>query len=455
MNVKKTRVHGIGGRWVLGFLSVAAFVFLTAIAASALIGPPPLLERGVVDVGAEVGRTERDINFNGTVSNAIISPIKLHSTQTALEVRLGYAPTDNVHLHLTLGGSNMNIGRLGLGVGLVPQGILDLKGEAGFLWGLGGDFVVRTISASPDVRIGVSLDYRHSFSDINQGTMEMDEFRAVLKGAYDLDQWTIYGGPMYSNLDGAFHGRTSLGFASQGTFRAADRLGFLAGAEYAFSERMSGRIEAELLSSTGVNLGFVYKLGGPFGRVERPPQAPPAASADADMAPPRVIATAVVDETPPPSRRPPSGPDAVESEVAPVVVGSDRRDEPPVSGPASQAEAMNVDQLIAAGNDLAALGRYDAAIIFYRRAVVANPHEFRAVYNLATSQYLARDYAGARASYTDAVGLRPDDVEAHLFLGFCAYRMNEPATAARSWRRVLELDPENAIALNNLQAIGQ
>jgi len=107
------------------------------------------------------------------------------------------------------------------------------------------------------------------------------------------------------------------------------------------------------------------------------------------------------------------------------------------------------------GNELVALGKYDEAIIFYKRAYAMDSKNFRVVYNLATAQYLNRDYLSARNSYEIAVKLEPRDVETHLFLGFANYRLGNVTDAARAWKRVLELDPNNAVALNNLQALNQ
>lgn len=492
------------GRGMLRWSGLAVATLAVAFSAGAAVGPPPLLERGAVDLGAEVGTLERDLEIRGTVGGAAIQPRVLNSSQTTINLRGAYALTDNLQARVLLGAGWINLGQFDWSNGLVGLGRQDMDGEAGLLWGLGGAYVVSPLATAPDVRVGLSGEYRHYTSEVDRGEIEMDEFRVALQVAWPMDRITLYGGPVYSDVRGSFSGSTSLGFRSNGDLDAEERIGVLAGAEYQFSPRLAGRIEGEFVSSTAVNLSVIYGLGGP---AERAPQrvatAPPPARASEDAyvpaapetdwgAPPpprrRAGAEPAASSTPPASTertaappegegrrpKPPTPPAGTRPRGGAAPSGSPAATAPAVTAPAATAPAAtapaareqrvvpaaelrgseNLETLLAAGAEAAGLGRYDEAITYYRRAVAADRGEFRAVYNLATAQYLARDYAGAQASYEAAISLRPGDAESHLFLGFCHYRQRRPEAAGRAWRRVLEIDPSNAIALNNLQALG-
>lgn len=455
----------------LALCALVGAVLLTP-SAVALVGPPPLHEPGTLDVGVEVSSGERDVVMQGTLGGATMSRTVLNAAQTTTGVRLGYAISPSFHARALVGAGWMNLGTIDWRSGALSWGSQDMDGDAGLLWGLGADYVVWPLASAPDVRVGVSAEYRSYTSGISRGgELEIDEIRAALKMAWPMDRITLYGGPLYSDLDGSFSGTSSSGVAFQGKLDADDKAGVLVGAEFQFNPRLVGRLEGEFISSTAINLSFIYGLGGPVGRtMERPREAPPVSAAASEPIRPAPSA-GEMDAPPPPRRRPgvePAAP-APPEPAAGSSPATDRRTKPPTPPPGTRPrgdedgrvetasdrrEAVNVDGILSSANEMAELGRYDEAIVLYRRAVAANPGEFRAVYNLATSQYLSRDYAGAQASYESAIALRPDDAEAHLFLGFCHYRQRRPEAAARAWRRVLELDPSNAIALNNLQALG-
>ena len=63
-------------------------------------------------------------------------------------------------------------------------------------------------------------------------------------------------------------------------------------------------------------------------------------------------------------------------------------------------------------------------------------------------------YVEARPYFHAVIRLNPTDVDSHLYLGYVNYYLNDRASAAREWQRVLDLDPENALARNNLNSLG-
>lgn len=399
-----------------------ASLFLSAATAFAVVGPPPRLPARESELTLELRNGHRQMDFSGTVGASNIQPIQLRGVQTGIDGRFAYAISDNVSAYALLGVSRVNLGNMNLGASGVAVGQLDFRGKYGFLWGVGGNYAMPTLSVMPDLLVGASAEYRRFNSRIGGGEVTGDEFRFALKGSRDYDRLTPYGGLLFSVLRADFAGVTSLGASASGRLQNDDYLGFFGGAEYAFSDRVRGRLEAELVASTSVTVSAIYALGGPDRLLRRragetrPGDPVPAATAPR----PDPSITAVRPAPPPPAPEP-----------------------------------RTAEDQIRLGDEAVRLGRHDEATIFYRRALVADPANFRAAYNLATTRYLARDYAGAREFYLYAIQLNPNDAEAHLYLGFSHFRLGDRDAAARAWQRVLEIDPGNTVALNNLQALGR
>lgn len=421
-------------------------LLVCAPSAYALVGPPPTLASRTGEVDFEVGRATRDVQFEGTVGASTIAKTKINIAQTSYVFRGAYAISENLSPYLLLGLGSLDAGNIGLAAGGISQGTLGMKGEAGLLWGVGINYVFSPMAAAPDIRVGVSTDYRHSTSSITGGEIELDDFRIALKGSRNFDRVTPYAGILYSHLGADFKGVTDASQAAAGTMESDDNFGVLVGAGYDFSEKVSGRIEAEFVSSFAINASLIYNIGGPVVR-RAPPQLP--APVRATEVATRAAATRRVKPAERPVETEPYGGERPRTSTA---GGAREREERAVR---EQRDGATAEQQIKLGNDLTAIGRYDEAIIFYRRAVTADPWNVRGWYNLATAQYLNRDYAGAKESFEGAIKINPSDVESHLFLGFSYYRMGLLENAARSWRRVLELDPSNSVALNNLQALGR
>ena len=73
---------------------------------------------------------------------------------------------------------------------------------------------------------------------------------------------------------------------------------------------------------------------------------------------------------------------------------------------------------------------------------------------LAGYQALSRgDYGRARSLYTQAAQAEPFNIDAHLGLAAAGARSGDNALAARHYRRVLEIDPRNSMAISGLLAV--
>jgi tetratricopeptide (TPR) repeat protein len=415
------------GRLILSTASVLLF----AAVAAAVVGPPTRLPARESEITVELRNGHRDMDISGTVGASNIQPSRLKGVQTAIDARFVYAISDNVSAYALLGASRLNLGSMDLGAGGIPSGQLDFRGRYGFLWGVGGNYSMQTLSSFPDLLVGASAEYRRFSSQIGGGDVAGDEFRFALKGSRDYDRLTPYGGVLFSVLRADYDGTTSLGQVARGKIQNDDYVGIFGGAEYAFSDRVKGRLEAELFSSTAVTVSMIYALGGPDRAMRR--RAGETRTGDP-------IPAAVAPSASPASTTP--RPDHSVTAVRPVTPH-------PLNDPRTAEDQIRL------GDQASQLGQHADATMYYSRALAADPSSFRAAYNLATTRYLDRDYSGAREYYLYAIKINPNDAEAHLYLGFSHFRLGDRDAAARSWRRVLEIDPGNAVALNNLQALGR
>lgn len=99
-------------------------------------------------------------------------------------------------------------------------------------------------------------------------------------------------------------------------------------------------------------------------------------------------------------------------------------------------------------------GEYPQAAGYYQEAIRMKGNDPLTQYNLATCYFLMKKYTDARTYYKNTVTLRPDDADGHFYLGYCYYYLHDPKAAVREWQKVLEIDPTNAQARDNLQSMG-
>jgi len=282
----------------------------------------------------------------------------------------------------------------------------------------------------PDLLISFSLEYRNYTSYVSGGSIDVDNFLLALKASKNFDKAIPYAAILYSPLKARFNAATTLGIPSNGSIGSHNDFGIAAGAEYEFTEKISGRIEGELGHSSSISIGMLYRWSGPWMKRRVEPVNEPQPEPPIQISTSKETALSKVEEVEKGRSKPFEKEEAI-----------------------TEREEKAAEENIRLANELVANGRYDEAIIFYKRAYAADPKNFRAIYNLATAQYLNRDYRSAMISYESAIKLQPRDVDSHLFLGFTYYKLGDLDGAARAWKRVLELDPNNAVALNNLQAL--
>lgn len=129
-------------------------------------------------------------------------------------------------------------------------------------------------------------------------------------------------------------------------------------------------------------------------------------------------------------------------------------------GAAKSAErSLGLDPECADGHVLRALGLLaddfsEFAVGPARRATRLDPHNPQGFVALAIAQSnLGRHHEAWRAAET-ALELAPNESDLHTVMGDVAAAYPSPDYAVECYRRAIALDPHNAVALNNLAAMG-
>ena len=98
-------------------------------------------------------------------------------------------------------------------------------------------------------------------------------------------------------------------------------------------------------------------------------------------------------------------------------------------------------RLVLMGSASQALGRPEAAVEFYERAVEIDPRNAEALDHLAMSRFGDGRYEEALALYRTLAEVRPASTLTHSNLGSTLYYLGRPEDALVSFERALSLDP--------------
>ncbi len=115
-------------------------------------------------------------------------------------------------------------------------------------------------------------------------------------------------------------------------------------------------------------------------------------------------------------------------------------------------ETDNAEVYIALGNLYRVSGELDAALLEFRNALTIAPEHYEAVYGTAQALDAQGDLGAAESAYYDLIRIEPGYWHGYNALGDFYYRNDRYGEAEVNFRRVTTLDPENALALNNLGA---
>lgn len=97
-------------------------------------------------------------------------------------------------------------------------------------------------------------------------------------------------------------------------------------------------------------------------------------------------------------------------------------------------------------------GRYSDAIFYLQKAVKKDPDSIPAKIALARTYDLLQENKKAEHIYLELIGRAPKNWEVYQGYGYFLVRQGRQQEAIENYRKVLELTPENIIAINNLGA---
>lgn len=115
-------------------------------------------------------------------------------------------------------------------------------------------------------------------------------------------------------------------------------------------------------------------------------------------------------------------------------------------------EASSAEVYVALGNLYRVSGELNAALVEFRNALSLAPDHYEAIYGLAQALEAQGNLDEAAVHYDDLIRIEPGYWHGYNATGHFFYRNDRYAEAEFNFRRVTTLDPDNALALNNLGA---
>ena len=97
------------------------------------------------------------------------------------------------------------------------------------------------------------------------------------------------------------------------------------------------------------------------------------------------------------------------------------------------------------------LGRLEAALRHYQRAIAIHPEDTLAIDLLARLQFARERYAEAAALFRTLIEIQPDTAPSHANLGATIYHLGQIEDAIRSYEHALSLDPDMESARTTLE----
>lgn len=127
---------------------------------------------------------------------------------------------------------------------------------------------------------------------------------------------------------------------------------------------------------------------------------------------------------------------------------------PPAPTPSGPSLEEQLAQKVADASAAFNRGDYVSASVNYEAAIRLKDNDPVLHYNLATAYFQLKRYPEAKTYYKNAVTYNPADPDSHLYLGYTYYYLQDQAGAIREWQKVLEIDPSNQLARDNLKSLG-
>jgi cytochrome c-type biogenesis protein CcmH/NrfG len=113
-----------------------------------------------------------------------------------------------------------------------------------------------------------------------------------------------------------------------------------------------------------------------------------------------------------------------------------------------QANPKDADSLMALGDEYYKIGDFVTASGWFTKVTTLEPTNVRGFLALGATAFNSGDMDAAEVAWRKALDIDEKNVEAHYDLGFLYFNRQPPDMAAVQlhWNRVVELDPDSAIA---------
>ncbi|HPP87239.1 MAG TPA: tetratricopeptide repeat protein [bacterium] len=146
--------------------------------------------------------------------------------------------------------------------------------------------------------------------------------------------------------------------------------------------------------------------------------------------------------------------DAVKKPEVGTTPINELEDEPIASKSSEIADLSKVEILLDDAKKFFDKENYDKAIDVYLAAAKIDPTNHKIWYNLGVTYYFNKQYADAKNAFERAIKIKSKDVDTLLYLGAVQGLLRQKNDAVRTFKRVLEIEPNNDIARRNLQKMG-
>jgi tetratricopeptide (TPR) repeat protein len=98
-------------------------------------------------------------------------------------------------------------------------------------------------------------------------------------------------------------------------------------------------------------------------------------------------------------------------------------------------------------------GEYAVAIDYYIKATKIDKKNYKLFYNLGVAHYFAKNYFDSKLSFEKSLEKKENDVDTLLYLGSVNDRLGLLNDSESCFKKVLEIDPKNKIAMKNLHKL--
>lgn len=220
--------------------------FPVAATAGSIDNPMPILTKGGFGFGLEFDLSSREVKF---------SDKKIEERSRRYLMKGSYGLRDWINLYGILGGDSIKDDTgfngdpdLAFGGGVK----LRLYQDEDIILGLTGQ-VLRLTSRDSDVAGITGLTFESTWN----------EYDVALGASTQIAASSIYGGALFSKLDGELKTSSTISFPKKSHFKESSQFGLFLGGDAELMEQLRFGIEVRLISETSVSIRLSYAFGSP------------------------------------------------------------------------------------------------------------------------------------------------------------------------------------------------